>query len=167
MTTEEALYRQRRSSVPLLDRLHPSASAPGPRGSVRETVSLRDLPATILDLVGVGAGVAYSWAGRWRISGVTLRAGADSADVGGAISELPMSNPYYPNQGRAPADRGPLTALAEGDFAYIRNDGDGTEELFNERDDPQEIHNLVQVPAMQDVLERLRRHLDATKANPP
>ena len=135
-------------------------------GIVRETVSLRDLPATILDLVGLEKGSPFpgrSLAYLWRDSS----RGADSADVGGAISELPMSNPYYPNQGRAPADRGPLTALAEGDFAYIRNDGDGTEELFNERDDPGELNNLVQVAAVQDVLELFRRHLDAMRSNPP
>jgi arylsulfatase A-like enzyme len=135
-------------------------------GIVRETVSLRDLSATILDLVGLeqgspfpGRSLAYLWRDASR--------GAGSADVDGAISELPKPNPYDPNHGRSPAHRGPLTSLAEGDFAYIRNDGDGTEELFNERDDPGELHNLVQGPAMQDVLDRFRRRLGAMKANPP
>ena len=55
------------------------------------------------------------------------------------ISELTGPNPSDPNQGRSPAKRGPLVSLAEGDFVYIRNEGDGAEELFNERDDPREL----------------------------
>ena len=134
-------------------------------GIVHETVSLRDLPATILDLVGLEKGSPFpgrSLVHLWR----DPSRGAGSADVGGAISELPKPNPYDPNHGRSPAEHGPLTSLAEGDFVYIRNDGDGTEELFNERDDPGELHNLVHVAAVQDVLELFRRHLDPMKANP-
>ena len=52
------------------------------------------------------------------------------------VSELTGPNPTDPNQGRSPAKRGPLISLAEGDFVYIRNEGDGAEELFNEREDP-------------------------------
>ena len=56
-----------------------------------------------------------------------------------ALSELEVSNPANPNQGRSPAARGPLVSLAEGDFVYIRNERDGSEELFDERDDPREL----------------------------
>ena len=59
----------------------------------------------------------------------------------------------------------PPASLAEGDFAYIRNEGDRTEELFNEHDDPGELHNLVEVAAMRYVLERFRQRLDLMKAN--
>ena len=61
--------------------------------------------------------------------------------IDGVISELTGPNPSDPNQGRSPAKRGPLISLAEGDFVYIRNEGDGGEELFNERDDPGELSN--------------------------
>ena len=81
------------------------------------------------------------------------------------ISELPKPNPYDPNHGRSPAHRGPLISLAEGDFVYIRNEGDGTEELFNEREDPGEVQDLSRVEAMQPVLERLRRRLDRSKSS--
>ena len=57
------------------------------------------------------------------------------------LSELPSPNPIDPNQGRSPAYRGPLISLAEGDFVYIRNEGDGGEELFNEREDARELIN--------------------------
>lgn len=77
------------------------------------------------------------------------------------ISELPKPNPYDPNQGRSPAYRGPLIALGEGEFVYIRNKGDGSEELYNEREDPGEVRDLSRVEAMRPVLERLRKRLDA------
>ena len=58
-----------------------------------------------------------------------------------AFSELLDPNPRNSNQGRSPAYRGPLISVADGDFVYIRNEGDGGEELFNERDDPHELSN--------------------------
>ena len=55
------------------------------------------------------------------------------------VSELMAPNPAWPNQGRSPASRGPLVSLADDDFVYIRNEGDGSEQLFDERGDPQEL----------------------------
>jgi len=136
------------------------------QGVVPDTVSLRDLPATIVDLVGLGAGAPFSGrslARLWRDS--SSKAGPVVA--AGVISELSSPNPFDPNHGRSPAYRGPLISVAEGDFVYIRNLGDGTEELFNERDDPGELRNQARVEAMQPVLESFRRHLDVLKANLP
>ncbi len=125
---------------------------------VSETVSLRDLPATIVDLTGQGTGAPFpgrSLARLWR----------DTRPTGplprreGAISELASPNPYDPNQGRSPIHRGALVSLAEGDYVYIRNEGDGSEELFNRRDDPNEFDNRARFEAMQAVKERLRAHL--------
>ena len=76
------------------------------------------------------------------------------------ISELTAPNPAKPNQGRSPASRGPLVSLAEGSFVYIRNDGDGSEQLFNERDDPQEIDDRSQFESMRPVLAEFRNRLD-------
>ena len=53
--------------------------------------------------------------------------------------------------------------MAEGAFVYIRNQGDGTEELFNEQEDPGELQNLSRDEAMQPVLERMRLRLDQLK----
>ena len=103
-----------------------------------ETVSLRNLPATIVDLVGLEANSSFpgpSLANLWRRSSPD----PDSVTIDGVISELTGPNPSHPNQGRSPAKRGPLISLAEGDFVYIRNEGDGAEELFNERDDPARV----------------------------
>jgi arylsulfatase A-like enzyme len=151
----ESLYRQE-IHVPLL--IVPPAGRRAAR-VVRETVSLRDLPATILDVIGLADGSPFpgrSLASLWR----EPDAHRDAAAVGPVLSELPRPNPYDPNQGRSPAKRGPLLSLAEGDFVYIRNRGDGTEELYNEREDPAEARDLSRTGAMRPVQERLRRRLD-------
>jgi hypothetical protein len=93
--------------------------------------------------------------------------GADSrapSDRESALADLASKNPYDSNQGRSPIYRGPLVSLAEGGFVYIRNEGDGSEELFNEREDPNEIDNRAGFKATQAVKERLRERLDQTRA---
>ncbi len=155
----ESLYRPE-IRVPLLIVL--PADRRG-TGVVRETVSLRDLPATIVDLVGLAKGSPFpgrSLARFWRDPATTN----DSTGAEPAISELPAPNPYDPNQGRSPAHRGPLVSLADGDFLYIRNEGDGSEELYNERADPGEGNDLSRVESMRPVLDRLRHRLDELKS---
>jgi arylsulfatase A-like enzyme len=154
----ESLYRTE-IRVPLL------IVSPGQDrfANVSETISLRDLPATIMELAGQGANSPFpgrSLAGLWRDPPPTRH----SADGGGAISELPSPNPSDPNQGRSPVHRGALTSIAEGDYVYIRNEGDGSEELFNERDDPNESDNRARSEAAQAVKKRLRAHLDRMRA---
>ncbi len=129
----ESLYRTE-IRVPLL--IVPPARR-GPAASVRATVSLGDLPATIVDLVGLKAGSPFPGRSLARFdAGAPPGPPASEAEGEGAFSELAGPNPLDPNQGRAPSHRGPLTSLAEGGLVYIRNEGDGTEELFDERDDP-------------------------------
>jgi arylsulfatase A-like enzyme len=123
---------------------------------VRQVVSLRDLPATIVDLVGQGAGSPFpghSLADVWRDSHDTRSA------VSVAFSELFAPSPRKTNHGRSPADRGAMISVAEGDFVYIRNEGDGAEELFNKSDDPHELSNRRGVDALKPVLEQLRAHV--------
>ena len=56
--------------------------------------------------------------------------------------------------------RGPLISLAEGDFVYIRNQKNGKEELFNEREDPHELNNRAKAEAMLPLVRRFRDRLD-------
>jgi arylsulfatase A-like enzyme len=157
----ESLYRTE-VSVPLV--------IVGPAGSrsqavVSETVSLRNLPATIVDLVDLGAKSSFpgpSLANLWRRTSPDL----GSMTTAGVLSELTAPNPAHPNQGQSPANAGPLISLAEGDFVYIRNEGDGAEELFNERDDPRELLNQVRAAAMQPVLKRFRERVNQLKPSP-
>jgi arylsulfatase A-like enzyme len=123
---------------------------------VPQVVSLRDLPATIVDLVGQGAGSpfpGYSMADLWRDS---ERAAATPCT---AFSELLVPNPRNSNHGRSPAYRGPLISVADGDFVYIRNLGDGAEELFNKGDDRHELSNQAGLVTMKPLLDRFRKQV--------
>ena len=62
--------------------------------------------------------------------------------------------------------RWPLAALAEGDWSYIRREGDVREELFHVREDAQEQHNLADDPPAQPVLQRMRDALRQLTAGP-
>jgi arylsulfatase A-like enzyme len=146
--------------VPLL--IVPPSGIRRSGGVVGDTVSLRDLPATLVDLLGLGTGAPFpgtSLAPLW--SEPSPR--ADSVAGEAALSELPSPNPSDPNQGRSPARRGPLVSLAEGDFVYIRNEGDGVEQLFNEREDPRELTNRAGDDALKPVLRRFRERLGRVK----
>ena len=153
-THGESLYRTE-IGVPLLI-LTPSHRPSG--AVVWETVSLRDLPATIVDMIGLanmspfpGRSLARFWAER--------PAGGDRGEPEVALSELGAPNPTDPNHGRSPIHRGSLISLAEGDFVYIFNDGDGAEELFNQRIDPNEVNNLTGVASVQTIVRRFRDYL--------
>jgi len=152
-----SLYRTE-IHVPLL--LIPPASREAGR-VVRETVSLRDLPATIVELVSLGDRPPFpgrSLAALW--GGSAAPADADGDEV---FSELPSPNPSDSSSGRSPARRGPLVSLAEGDMIYIRNQGDGTEELYNSRDDPRELINRARSDEMNQVLQRFRERMARIK----
>jgi arylsulfatase A-like enzyme len=132
-------------------------------GSVPQPVSLLDVPATIVDVVGTAERspfAGHSLAEFWNRQTPLARRSSSPRE---AFSELPSPNPYNPNRGRSPAQNGPLTALASDDYVYIRNDGDGSEELFDARQDPAEAHNLARTGAVADVLTRLRDRLERMK----
>jgi arylsulfatase A-like enzyme len=157
----QSLYRPE-TRVPLLFML-PSGAHAG--DVVRQTVSLRDLPATVVNLAGLADGSPFpgrSLARYWDNS----HAGATTttADSDGALSELPEPNPIEPSRDRSPAITGPLVALAHDDYVYIRNERDGQQYLFNNRDDPRELVDHANDPAMQPILQRLSRRLDQMKA---
>ena len=157
----ESLY-QTEIRVPLLFILPSGGTTPL---IVSQSVSLRDLPATIVDLVGLTTGSPFpgrSLANLWRGGSAV----ADHTGPSEAVSELPSPNPSNPNQDRSPAHRGPLVSLADGDFVYIRNQRDGSEELFNERDDPRELTNRARQEAFQSILKRFRSQLSAIQAQP-
>ena len=156
----ESLYRPE-IHVPLLVFLPSSRHA----GSVvRETVSLRDLAATIVDLAGLAAGSPFpgrSLARFWEDS--PSETSHAVSDPEGAISALSEPNPTNPSLGRSPAARGPLISLAQDAYVYIRNEGDGQEELFNEREDPLEFYDRSKDETMQPILQRLRQRVDQLK----
>jgi arylsulfatase A-like enzyme len=132
-----------------------------PSSVVGETVSLRDLPATIVDLLGLEAGSPFpgkSLVGYWRHS--PSRRVDVSGETDPVVSELRAQNPAWPNRGRSPAARGPLISLADDQFVYIRNERDGSEQLFDERVDPQELSDQSKGESMRPVLDDFRRRVD-------
>jgi arylsulfatase A-like enzyme len=150
-----SLYRPE-VHVPLL------VVAPGLVGEGRHVaspVSLRDLPATVCDLLGIpgktpfpGASLARYWDASRRTSG----APADDASAEQVLSELAAPPEADPNPGRSPARQGPMRSAWSEGMHYIRN-GDGREELYDVDRDPAETHDLAHDPAAGARLELLRR----------
>jgi arylsulfatase A-like enzyme len=142
--------------VPLL--ILPPPGAQSKIGAVTKTVSLRDLAATIVDIVGLGRGAPFpglSLANLWS----NRSSLAAQPDVHEVFSELPSPSRLDSSHGRSPARRGPLVSLADDDLIYIFNEGDRAEELYSQRDDPRELTNLAARPALLQDLERFRRRL--------
>jgi arylsulfatase A-like enzyme len=164
----ESLYRAE-IRVPLLIVLPADRGRLPAPAVVDSLVSLRDIAATITGFVRPGTRSPFP--GRSLLefvpAGTTppvIGPGTHHEDVDAVYSELASPNPADPNRGRSPAHRGPLISLAEGDLVYIRNENDGREELFNERDDPDERHDLARDGAMDPVLRRFRDRLQRVKA---
>jgi arylsulfatase A-like enzyme len=135
--------------VPLLIRF--PARVPAGR-SVPQPVSLRDLPATVVDLLELqgpalfpGASLARYWNSR----------NGDEPVADPLLSGISFT-PYLP--ARFPVSKGDMKSLVENDKHYIKN-GDGREELYHFENDPAEEHDLVGTEATQALLQRLRRHL--------
>jgi arylsulfatase A-like enzyme len=149
----ESLYSQE-IHVPLL--IVPPKKTPTQR-VVAEPVSLRDLPATVVDCAGL---LAHSPFPGHSLTARSTDSGEPSGGIGSEVlSELASASPVDSSHGRSPARRGPLVSLALGDLLYIRNDGDASEELYNLRDDPSELTNLAGRPTLKPALQRFRELL--------
>jgi arylsulfatase A-like enzyme len=157
----QSLYREV-INVPLLV-VAPSRVPSG--RSVREPVSLRDLPATVADLVGLGEGspfpghsLARHWAGK---------AESSSVPVEPLLTEILDHDPHDGPGWNPPR------SLVIGETLYLRN-RDGREELYNLDADPEESNNLVGTPGARPLVDRFRallepidrRGLDATRSTP-
>ena len=101
-------------------------------------MSLRDLPATVVDVLGFkvtppfpGDSMTRFWNGSSQVVPAALTAGADPA-----FSEL-FADPdeQNPESSRLHKPRWTLFALTEGDWTYIRGEGEDREELFDLRAD--------------------------------
>jgi arylsulfatase A-like enzyme/chromate transport protein ChrA len=147
--------------VPLVIR-YPRAVPAGQR--IARPVSLRDLPATVLDFLDVdegalpGATLARHWTpAERRTSNDELRTSTGADAVAAEVREASwakMWSPWYP------AAKGDMQSITDEAFHYIRN-GDGTEELYAESD-PGERRNLAGLPEGLAILERYRALLRAT-----
>jgi arylsulfatase A-like enzyme len=121
---------------------------PVPRSKrIGQPVSLQDLAATILDLVDSGHPAplpGHSLARFWATEGVT------GDTVIASVSPEPNVPSWYPT------GRGALISIAFGGWRYIRNEGDGTEELYDFEHDLLERWNLAETSEGQRLLPRYR-----------
>jgi arylsulfatase A-like enzyme len=128
-----------------------------PARVVTQTASLRNLAATIVDLLDLKAGSPFpgeSLARLWNVSSP----GEVSSDQ--AISEVAPTGPFDPNRLQLPVFQDPIEGLAEDDWVLIRQNGEPYEQLFNIREDPKEVHNLARDPATQRRMQQMRKTLD-------
>jgi len=150
--------------VPLV--IIPPAGIP-PKQVVTEAVSLRDLAATVVDVLGFKAASPFpgdSLARFWN--GSSRAAPAEPAASDRTLSEVVPIDPLNPDPSQLLEPRWPLAALTEGDWTYIRREGDVREELFYLRKDASELHNLAGDPAMEPTLERMRQALSRLTRGP-
>ncbi len=127
---------------------------------VAEPVTLRDLPATALDLLGIaGAGIpGRSLALHWERSPITSREGASPL-----LSELKKRKRtlwWYA------LSKGDMRSIIVGRYQYIRN-GDGREELYDVVTDPWETVDLTRSAGHPAILDTARNALESALKNGP
>ena len=147
-----SLYRQA-LQVPLLI-VKPGRVAAGRR--VGEVVSLRDIPATVLDVLGFDPGAPFpgeSLASFWSEEGDN-RERLVIAEV-----ERARGQPEW-----FPASKGSMSALVHRGVHYIRN-GDGTEELYDLARDPAENSDVASLAAYAPSLAESRNRLQDVLRN--
>jgi arylsulfatase A-like enzyme len=127
--------------------------APGrvPAGkSVALPVSLRDLPATIVDLAGLRPGSPFPGRSLTRHWQRAPYQGYDPDDA--VLSEI------VDDDGRSLASPTPTRAITERHKVYIRLE-DGREELYDLESDPMEASDLSRAATAQPVLSQFREDL--------
>ncbi len=130
---------------------------------IKESVSLRDLAATIVDVLGLKTGSPLpgsSFACLWE------RKSHPHPASNLVLAEVVPGDAGYRDSYGLPRKTWPLGALSDGEWSYIRRTGDVREELFNLRQDAKEQHNLDANPAVQSILEGMRTALDRLTAGP-
>ncbi len=154
-----SLYREE-SHVPLIV-VRPKRDAVSGR-VVAEPVSLRDLPATVLDLVGFHREPS-PFPGRSLGRFAELRRPGQRDDpISHAATEPPvvltevaLRDKISRNPDRPPALRGPMKSVIAEGHVYIRN-SNGQEELYHLANDPTESRDLANQPELRGLRERLR-----------
>lgn len=138
--------------VPLLMRM--PSRIPG-NTVVNEAVTLRDVPATVLDILGLKNEVGFSGKSLAQFWNGKLTPGPTGPEL--VASELNFA-PNLP--AHFPVSKGDMKSIISGQYHYIRN-GDGSEHLFNLQADPDETRDLSRAQDQAQVLQRFRTSLTA------
>jgi arylsulfatase A-like enzyme len=133
---------------------------------IAETVSLRDLAATLVDLAGFGADSPFPGASLARLWRRSSRAPGDARAGDGALAELVPNETLGGGKSDSSRRPWPLAALAEGGWSYIRREGQVLEELYHLSVDPREQHNVAASNSSRDRLERMRAALSQLTLGP-
>ncbi|HEX9563163.1 MAG TPA: sulfatase, partial [Gemmatimonadaceae bacterium] len=122
---------------------------------LRETVSIRDIPATIMELTS-GTTDPFPGTSLVRLARRELAPGDSTAPrlQVGAKHRWAAQNPEWPTSA------GDIFSLVRGDHHYIVN-ADGREELYDVLRDTTEQRNLASTPAMEPLLRGFRYTLDS------
>ncbi len=135
--------------------------------AVGDAVSLRDLAATIVDVVGQQASSPFpgeSLSRFWKPPGSPARIQPSTAVP--ALAEVVLIEVRNRDYWGVPHQLSPLRAVLEEDWSYIRQAGSFREELFHLSQDPKEQRDLSGDPAAQTTLGRMRRALDGLSGGP-
>jgi arylsulfatase A-like enzyme len=149
--------------VPLL--IIPPIGGPS-KHVVTETSSLRDLPATIVDVLGLNADSPFPGDSLARLWKGASPPPADPAAQSQALSEVVPLDGFNPDPAQLLVPRWPLAALSADDWSYIRREGDVREELFHLPEDAREMRNLAADPASQLTVARMREALGRLTGGP-
>jgi len=120
---------------------------------VQESVTLRDIPATIVTLLGLPNNLGLpgrSLSRYWKDNLAKEMVINESV-----LSEL-LHAPWEPKW--SPVSKGDMKSLVIGDMHYIRN-GDGTEEVYDLGNDPTEQNDIILTPHGAEMAERAREVL--------
>jgi arylsulfatase A-like enzyme len=135
-----------------------------PAGHVVATpVSLRDVPATVVDLLGLD-GEAPPFPGESLRRHWEPGLGASSTGSDAVLAEVERQTKVKPTP-LWPASYGAIRAAIDGESTYIRHES-GREELFGLSDDPDEVRDLAREDESLPVLRRMQVTLDRLLARP-
>ena len=134
-----------------------------------QVVSLRDIPATVLDLVGAPQS---EFPGRSLVPLWRADAGTDTLALAGDTAFTQLVEGFVGEDGRPdwyPVKRGrEMVSLTTDRYHYIVS-GDGSEELYDWEQDPTESANLAQRSESASLIAQFRRalavHAQSVKRN--
>jgi arylsulfatase A-like enzyme len=130
-------------------------AAPASSTVIHEPVTLRNLAATVVDLLklpGASPFPGRSLARHWE--GAPAPPGAEDEPI---LAEVEHQKKFRPNP-FIPASLGPLQSLVADRRVYIHN-SDGREEVYDLEHDLEETRNLSGLPETTPLLERFRHDL--------